>query len=55
MFASPRQLRKLGVVGMNERNTDIIGVFNPRRLFPLVDNKLKTKLLVAKKGWRHRD
>lgn len=50
MFASPRRLRELGVVGMNERNTRIIGAVNPRRLYPLVDNKLKTKLLLADKG-----
>jgi alpha-L-glutamate ligase-like protein len=50
MFASPRILRKLGVVGMNERNINIIGAVNPRRLYPLVDNKLKTKLLAAEKG-----
>lgn len=50
IFASPRRLRKLGVVGMNQRNTSIIGAVNPRRLYPLVDNKLKTKLLLARKG-----
>lgn len=50
MFASPHRLRELGVVGMNERNTNIIGAVNPRRLYPLVDNKLKTKLLLANKG-----
>jgi len=40
----------MGVVGMNERNTRIIGALNPRSLYPLVDNKLKTKLLAAEKG-----
>jgi alpha-L-glutamate ligase-like protein len=50
MFASPRRLREMGVVGMNERNNRIIGVLNPRSLYPLVDNKLKTKLLAAEKG-----
>ena len=50
MFASPRRLREMGVIGMNERNTKIISAFNPRSLYPLVDNKLKTKLLAAEKG-----
>ena len=38
-----RQLRKGGVLGMNERNADYIMRFNPRRLYPLVDDKLLTK------------
>ncbi len=40
-----RQLRDLGVLGMNERNLSFIGRHNPRSRFPLVDNKLQTKLL----------
>lgn len=50
MAVSPRKLRELGVIGMNDRNINLIAEFNPRRLFPLVDNKLKTKLLAAEKG-----
>ncbi len=50
MFASPRRLREMGVVGMNQRNNTIIGPLNPRSLYPLVDNKLKTKLLATEKG-----
>lgn len=49
-FASPRELRDLGIVGMNERNISLIGQYNPRRLFPLVDNKLKTKLVAEEHG-----
>lgn len=44
-FASPTELRRQGVLGMNERNLSCIGQHNPRRLFPLVDDKLQTKLL----------
>ncbi|SFB88982.1 alpha-L-glutamate ligase-related protein [Marinospirillum celere] len=44
-FASPGELRRKGVLGMNERNLSCIGQYNPRRLFPLVDDKLQTKLL----------
>lgn len=50
MFVSPRRLREAGVVGMNDRNINLIAERNPRELFPLVDNKLRTKLLAAKKG-----
>lgn len=38
-------LRSLGVVGMNDRNINLVGRLNPREFFPLVDNKLKTKIL----------
>lgn len=50
MFASPRRLRDLGIVGMNDRNINLIAEQNPRHLYPLVDNKLQTKLLAAEKG-----
>ena len=33
---------------MNQRNNVYIGRYNPRKLFPLVDNKPKTKLLAHK-------
>jgi len=45
MFGSWRALRKLGIVGINERNADLILKFNRRRFYPLVDDKLKTKKL----------
>ena len=32
------------MLGMNCRNVDFINRYNQRRLYPLVDNKLKTKL-----------
>ena len=44
-WVSPWRLRRMGILGMNCRNRDFIGSYNPRHLFPLVDNKLKTKLL----------
>lgn len=43
LFATPRELRERGVLGMNQRNSDYIMRYNPRRLYPLVDNKLETK------------
>lgn len=44
-FASPKKLKAAGILGMNQRNLDCIGAYNPRSLFPLVDDKLQTKLL----------
>jgi alpha-L-glutamate ligase-like protein len=45
MLISPNKLKRLGMLGMNCRNRDFVGRYNDRRLYPLVDNKLKTKLL----------
>ncbi|MBE0494200.1 MAG: alpha-L-glutamate ligase-like protein [Thiomicrospira sp.] len=41
----PSQLKAQGIMGMNCRNIDFISQYNDRCLYPLVDNKLKTKLL----------
>lgn len=49
-WVSPARLREFGLLCMNSRNVDFIGRYNPRRLFPLVDNKLKTKLLCEEYG-----
>ncbi len=46
-WLSPGRLHKSGVLGMNCRNIDYIGRYNPRSRFPLVDDKLKTKLLAS--------
>lgn len=40
-----RRLKKQGVLSINQRNTDFVLRYNPRKLFPLVDDKLKTKRL----------
>lgn len=45
MLIHPNKLKRLGMLGMNCRNRDFVGRYNDRRLYPLVDNKLKTKLL----------
>jgi len=44
-WVSPWRLRRLGILGMNCRNHEYIARYNQRSLYPLVDNKLKTKLL----------
>lgn len=43
-------LRRRGVLGINRRNAEIIRQFNPRRLYPLVDDKLRTKRLALANG-----
>jgi len=48
-FANPFRLREVGLLGMNERNF-FISRFNQRKLYPLVDDKLKTKLLAEQRG-----
>jgi alpha-L-glutamate ligase-like protein len=44
------RLRQLGVMGLNERNADFILKYNPRRDFPLVDDKRRTKTLAMAAG-----
>jgi alpha-L-glutamate ligase-like protein len=49
-WITPWQLARMGILGMNRRNLDYIGRYNPRHRFPLVDDKLKTKLVATKAG-----
>lgn len=49
-IALPANLRRAGVLGMNSRNYDIICKLNSRRLYPLVDDKVQTKILARKFG-----
>lgn len=49
-FAWPSELRAAGVMSMNYRNYQIIGHNNKRSLYPLVDDKAKTKLLARRFG-----
>ena len=44
-WVNPSTLRRAGILGMNRRNVAYINRYNDRRQYPLVDNKLKTKLL----------
>ena len=50
MWARPAELRARHVIGMNRRNICYIARYNQRRLFPLVDDKLQTKLLAHQYG-----
>ena len=49
-FISPFKLRQSGVMGMNQRNFSYIGKYNDRKLYPNVDDKLKTKNLALEHG-----
>ena len=50
MFANPFKLKKQGILGMNKRNIQYIGGENDRKYYPLVDNKLKTKVVAQEAG-----
>ncbi len=50
MLANPFTLRRMGILGMNQRNVDFIARYNDRRFYPLVDDKLKTKKAALKAG-----
>lgn len=43
-------LKNAGIVGMNARNGNYIARYNQRRLYPLVDDKLRTKDLAESAG-----
>lgn len=50
LLRQKNHLTASGVLGMNQRNIEYISKYNPRKLFPIVDNKLKTKELALEKG-----
>lgn len=49
-IASPNELRRRGIIGMNQRNFSYIGRYNDRKRYPNVDDKLKTKQLAIEHG-----
>lgn len=46
-WISPAALNRRGMLNMNRRNVSYIARYNERSAYPLVDNKLKTKLVAA--------
>jgi alpha-L-glutamate ligase-like protein len=44
------RIRSKGVLAINKRNADYTLRFNPRRLYPCVDDKLRTKTLALENG-----
>ncbi len=45
-----RELKRRGILAINKRNGDYTLKHNPRRLYPLVDDKLRTKQLALENG-----
>ncbi len=45
-----RELKRQGILAINKRNADYTLKYNPRRLYPLVDDKLRTKQLALENG-----
>jgi len=50
IFARARKLREAGVIGINARNSRYIAPHNPRVLYALVDDKIRTKRLAQAAG-----
>lgn len=46
MLSLARRLKQAGVLGINHRNSAYALKYNPRKQYPLVDDKLKTKTLL---------
>ncbi len=49
-FTSPFRLKQKGIMGMNQRNISYISRYNDRTKYPLVDDKLQTKVIAQKHG-----
>ncbi len=45
-----RSLRKIGMVGIGQRNAEFVLMYNPRRFYPRVDDKLITKKMALAAG-----
>lgn len=50
MWKIYRHLHKRGILSINRRNSDYVLRYNPRKLYPLVDDKLRTKRLALQAG-----
>lgn len=50
LFAWPNELRESGILGINRRNLSYILESNPRRFYPRVDDKLRTKEICEAHG-----
>ncbi|MGQ0801151.1 MAG: alpha-L-glutamate ligase-like protein [Pseudomarimonas sp.] len=49
-FSIARNLRKIGLIGIGQRNADYVLMHNPRKFYPRVDDKWITKQLAIKAG-----
>lgn len=49
-FRIAKRLREIGLAGINRRNADYVLMYNPRKFYPRVDDKLITKELAIQYG-----
>lgn len=49
-FEIVRRLRRIGLMGIGRRNADFVLMYNPRKFYPRVDDKLITKQLAIAAG-----
>ena len=49
-FRIARRLREVGLVGIGQRNADYVLMYNPRKFYPRVDDKLITKAMAIEAG-----
>lgn len=49
-FTIARRLRRIGLMGIGQRNADYVLMYNPRKFYPRVDDKLLTKKLAIQAG-----
>ena len=49
-FRIAKRLREIGLAGINRRNADYVLMYNPRKFYPRVDDKLITKELAIQCG-----
>ena len=50
LFGVAKRLRQIGMVGIGQRNADYVLLYNPRKFYPRVDDKLITKRLAIEAG-----
>ncbi len=50
LFETVRRLRRIGLVGLNRRNAEYVLMYNKRKFYPRVDDKLITKQLAIEAG-----
>jgi alpha-L-glutamate ligase-like protein len=49
-FQVAQRLRRIGLMGIGQRNADYVLMYNPRKFYPRVDDKLITKRLAIEAG-----
>lgn len=49
-FSKARELKEKGILGINKRNLSYISKYNKRSLYPLADDKIRTKKLATDAG-----